>query len=63
MVLKDCSTREIKQGNIKHTPKTRNFAPIKVLNTPRVENQPLGHGMPSLPGLHKNNKYGKPAFS
>jgi hypothetical protein len=39
MVLKDCSTRGIRQGNIKHAPKTRNVFPIKVLNPPKVENQ------------------------
>jgi hypothetical protein len=62
MVLEDCSTRGIRQGNITHAPKTKNDASVKVLNPPRVENQTSNRviGTPSLPGLHKNNKNGKP---
>jgi hypothetical protein len=49
MVLKDCSTRKIRQNNIRHAPKTKNVAPIKVLNPPRVENQSLSRSLGLLP--------------
>jgi hypothetical protein len=32
--------QRIRQGDIRHAPKTRNIAPIKFLNPSRVENQP-----------------------
>jgi hypothetical protein len=40
-VLKDHSTRGIRHRNIKYAHKTKNVSPIKVLNQPKVENQPL----------------------
>jgi hypothetical protein len=48
MVLKDHSTWRIRQGNIRHAPKKRDIAPIKLLNPPRVENQPPNRSL----GLH-----------
>jgi hypothetical protein len=48
MVLKDSGIRGIRQGNIRHAPKTRNIASIQVLNPPTVENQPPDRSL----GLH-----------
>jgi hypothetical protein len=55
MVLKDHNTRGIRQGNISYAPKTRDIAPIKVLNPPRVDNHlQTGHWDPSLQGLSRD---------
>jgi hypothetical protein len=40
MVLIDHNTRETRQGNIKHAPRTRPIIPIRVLNLPKAENYP-----------------------
>jgi hypothetical protein len=49
VVVKDHSTRGIRQSDIRRAPKTRNVVPVKVLNPPRVETQPLNRSLGQHP--------------
>jgi hypothetical protein len=48
MILIDHNTKGNKQGTIKYVLETRIFVPIRVLNLPKAENQPLNRSL----GVH-----------
>jgi hypothetical protein len=49
IVLIDHSTSGARQGNIKHAPRIRPIAPIRVLNPPMAENHPPNRSLGSHP--------------